>query len=72
MSDGAGDLFNLPKFGEKYPDLIKRIKNEGADLFCNALLDHIEGLKNPETGALLHSDNLTLTVLMNQSVEDAI
>ncbi len=69
MSDGAGDLFNLDGLAARRKQIIAQIRNAGPEIFCNNLLSHLESLKDKETGQPLHSDNLTLTVMLVEHEE---
>lgn len=69
MSDGAGDLFNLEGLATRRKQIIQQIKSCGPELFCDGLLTHLEGLTHKDTGAILHSDNLTMTVQLVEKAE---
>jgi hypothetical protein len=69
MSDGAGDLFNLEGIAARRKQIVEQIHKAGPEIFCDNLLSHLEGLKDKETGQPLHSDNLTLTVMLVENKE---
>lgn len=61
MSDGAGDLFPRESFaasGDAYRAEIASADGGIAD----KLLEQLEAARDPDTGAYLHSDNLTLLI----------
>ncbi|RUS63666.1 hypothetical protein EGN72_03215 [Pseudorhodobacter sp. E13] len=69
MSDGAGDLFNLHGLAARHKQIVEQIHKAGPEIFCDNLLSHLESLKDKETGQPLHSDNLTLTVMLVENEE---
>lgn len=59
MSDGASDIFPFEDFSWSRDQHRKLLKNQGSDL-SEALLKQIESARSEDTGAYLHSDNMTL------------
>ena len=69
MSDGAGDLVDLNGLAARRKQIVEQIRKAGPEIFCDNLLSHLERLKDKETGLPLHSDNLTLTVMLVEHEE---
>lgn len=61
MSDGAGDLFPRESFAEAREAMRDEMANCKANL-ADQLLSQLEDARDPETGAYLHTDNLTLLI----------
>ncbi len=56
MTDGASDLFTFEDFA------VARHKYQVTPGIADAVLAHLEAAKDPDTGAWLHSDNMTLAI----------
>lgn len=63
MSDGASDIFPFEDFSWSRDQHRKLLKNQGSDL-SEALLKQIESARSEDTGAYLHSDNMTLIMAL--------
>lgn len=56
MTDGASDLFTFEDFA------LARDKTNVVPRLADSVLAHLEAARDPETGAWLHSDNMTLAI----------
>ena len=61
MSDGAGDLFAFDAFGLNHDTLVNTWRHVGNG-FADSLVAQIEAWRDDETGAYLHSDNMTIAM----------
>lgn len=62
MSDGASDLFPYEDFAQNHDAYIEYLEAEKTPSLSNHILDQIEQARDPETGAYLHHDNMTLVI----------
>ena len=63
MSDGASDIFGYEHFAEKRDQYRELFLSGDIDL-PDELLVQVENARDPETGAYLHHDNMTLIVAL--------
>lgn len=61
MSDGAGDIFPRNSFAEARESCQTAMRDPAISL-ASQLLQQLEAARDPENGAYLHSDNLTLLI----------
>ena len=71
MSDGAGDILPDDQIANARSGLRAEMQRIGAGNVAEALLIQMEAGRDPETGAYLHSDNMTLAIASHAPVEDA-
>ncbi len=62
MTDGTSDLLDMDWVATDRWRLLELIRTRGADQLCVHLLKNIEAARDEETGAVLHSDNMTLAI----------
>ena len=62
MSDGASDLFPYQDFAENRDVYSVPLSSKNECGLANHFLSQLEAARNPETGAYLHHDNMTLVL----------
>ncbi len=68
MSDGAGDLFPFNAYGLTHRDQTDAWREIG-DGFADLLAAEIEAGRDEDTGAYLHSDNMTIAMAHLERME---
>ena len=62
MSDGASELFPYDDFAVDHVSYADYLKRQNSPSLTHHLLERIEEARDPETGAYLHHDNMTLVM----------
>lgn len=72
MSDGASDILNLDELATARHGVRGFARKAGVDAVAENLALQIESLRDEKTGAILHSDNMTIAIgLVDNNEEDA-
>jgi len=62
MSDGASDLFPYADFAENRDVYSVPLSNKNNSGLADRFLEQLEAARNPDSGAYLHHDNMSLVI----------